>query len=138
MAGSMESIPPISSLPTSSRATQEAVLSLLFEPSPALNDLAVPLLAEKSYATYSEMIDSVGDALQELDAKGNLSQLEEILSSHPRLGEKKVESALSRAEQAAMINAGPVQGAEDTHKEAETLRQLNKQYEEQFPGLRYV
>lgn len=62
-----------------------------------------------------------------------------MLSSHPRLGEKKVDSAMSRMEQAAMLKAsgGNVED-EAKIKEAETLKELNRKYEEAFPGLRYV
>ena len=52
----------------------------------------------------------------------------EILSAHPRLGAKKVESAQSQAEQRSL-------GGKE---ERETLERLNEEYEEQFPGLRYV
>lgn len=57
-------------------------------------------------------------------------KLHGILGSHPRLGAKKVESAQSQAEQ-AQLNQG---GAE----EAEKLKALNDEYEQKFPGLRYV
>jgi 2-oxo-4-hydroxy-4-carboxy--5-ureidoimidazoline (OHCU) decarboxylase len=56
--------------------------------------------------------------------------LEAILGSHPRLGEKKVESAQSRSEQAQLHTGG--------EGEAETLARLNLDYERAFPGLRYV
>jgi len=56
--------------------------------------------------------------------------LDKILGAHPRLGEKKVDSAQSRAEQ-AQLNTG---GQEETAK----LLELNEKYEETFPGLRYV
>src|SRR5690606_9558018 len=49
-----------------------------------------------------------------------------ILGSHPRLGEKKLDSAQSAAEQAQLRTA------------AEQLAALNAEYEAQFPGLRYV
>lgn len=60
--------------------------------------------------------------------------LEGILGSHPRLGEsspaaKEHMSELSRKEQ-ANLNKG--------EGEAEKLRTLNREYEEKFPGLRYV
>src|ERR1700761_4293094 len=125
MAESIGKLPPASSLPACSRAVQEAVLALLFEPSPALNDSAVPLLSQKAYASYPDMIDAVGESLESLQSSGDLPKLEEILASHPRLGEKKVESALSRAEQAAMVTASTTQSGQDLEKEAEILRGLN-------------
>lgn len=62
--------------------------------------------------------------------------LEGILGSHPRLGEsspaaKEHMSELSRKEQ-ANLNKSEGEG------EAEKLRMLNREYEEKFPGLRYV
>lgn len=51
----------------------------------------------------------------------------EILSSHPRLGAPKVDSAQSAAEQAQL------QG-----DRVEELRALNGKYEAKFPGLRFV
>lgn len=56
--------------------------------------------------------------------------LDKILGAHPRLGEKKVDSAQSRAEQAQLNTGG--------QEEATKLRELNEKYEETFPGLRYV
>lgn len=54
-----------------------------------------------------------------------------VLGSHPRLGEKKIESAHSAAEQAN------IQKNSSTAEEEELAR-LNQLYEETFPGLRYV
>ena len=53
-----------------------------------------------------------------------------ILSSHPRLGAAKVESAQSAAEQAKLQ-----QGSEE---EGRLLAELNQEYERVFPGLRFV
>ena len=52
------------------------------------------------------------------------------MGAHPRLGEKKVDSEQSRAEQAQLNTGGEA--------EAEKLRALNEEYEKAFPGLRYV
>ena len=90
------------------------------------------------------MIGAVGDHFRRpADSKDeqNLVALEDILSSHPRLGEKKVDSAISRMEQQAMEKASAA-GQEGDGKsklqEQETLRKLNEEYEKTFPGLRYV
>lgn len=68
------------------------------------------------------------------DRKGEkgegLKKLNNVLAAHPRLGEKRVESKRSRAEQAQL------QGGGDT--EGEVLARWNGLYEERFPGLRYV
>ncbi|ODQ54321.1 hypothetical protein SAICODRAFT_29485 [Saitoella complicata NRRL Y-17804] len=52
-----------------------------------------------------------------------------ILSAHPRLGAKKVESTHSQSEQSS-LGGGP--------DETQALVQLNREYEDTFPGLRYV
>jgi 2-oxo-4-hydroxy-4-carboxy--5-ureidoimidazoline (OHCU) decarboxylase len=82
------------------------------------------------------MVAAVGATLKHLAQNNNLTTLDGILASHPRLGEKKVESALSRAEQAAMAKASA--GTGDARREQEILGELNAKYEETFPGLRYV
>ena len=69
------------------------------------------------------------------------ARLDAVLGAHPRLGAKKVESALSRAEQAQLQRGGGGGGGggeERAEKEKEELRRLNEEYEERFPGLRYV
>lgn len=58
-----------------------------------------------------------------------------ILGSHPRLGRAPVPetghmSELSKKEQ-AQLNTG-------AEEQAEKLRTLNAEYEERFPGLRFV
>jgi 2-oxo-4-hydroxy-4-carboxy--5-ureidoimidazoline (OHCU) decarboxylase len=68
--------------------------------------------------------------LQHSIATSDTEWLDKILAAHPRLGEKKVNSAQSRGEQAGLNTGG--------EEEAEQLRDLNREYEEKFPGLRYV
>jgi len=68
--------------------------------------------------------------LQRSNLESDHKWLEAILSAHPRLGEKKVESEQSRKEQ-AQLNQG---GSEEAGK----LAEFNRKYEERFPGLRYV
>ena len=79
------------------------------------------------------MIASVGVMLTEL-SKSHLASdtewLDKILSAHPRLGEKTVDSAQSRAEQAQLQTGA--------FEEWERLQALNQIYERTFPGLRYV
>lgn len=112
-----------------------SILDLLFEPSDELHALAIPTLQSITFATYPELIDTLRDQLLVI-AKTVHSDpaarrpLLSILGSHPRLGEKKVESAQSAAEQAQLRS-----GAES---EAEKLAVLNAEYEAKFPGLRYV
>ncbi|QDS76087.1 hypothetical protein FKW77_006163 [Venturia effusa] len=131
--------PDLSSLPDTQRA---AILDLLFEPSPTLHSLFLPLTGFQKFFSYNDLVAAIGaklSSLAESSKKDDLQELENVLSSHPRLGEKKVDSALSRMEQDAMIKASEG-GVEDEAKvrEAEMLRRLNREYEEAFPGLRYV
>jgi 2-oxo-4-hydroxy-4-carboxy--5-ureidoimidazoline (OHCU) decarboxylase len=97
-------------------------------------------LATTEFSSYDSLIIAVGTELQCLETSDNpedLESLADILSSHPRLGEKKVDSALSRAEQAAMAKASTSSDASKEDEQA-TLRNLNNEYEKTFPGLRYV
>lgn len=107
------------------------MLDLLFEPSPPLHELALPILRKTEFPTYNALFSTIRKELSALAAsEDKIPQLSEILCSHPRLGEKKVDSEQSRAEQAQLQK-----GAES---EKEKLAALNKEYEEKFPGLRYV
>ncbi|KAJ4315769.1 hypothetical protein N0V94_005788 [Neodidymelliopsis sp. IMI 364377] len=129
----MTSLPSISTLPHASDAELTQVLDLLFEPSPPLNALTLPVLRSTTFPSYDVSIIAVNAQLKALassDSPENVNKLSEILCSHPRLGEKKVESEQSRKEQAQLQ-----QGAEE---EKEKLAALNREYEDKFPGLRYV
>nr|OQO27394.1 hypothetical protein B0A51_05030 [Rachicladosporium sp. CCFEE 5018] len=119
----------VSSLSTEERAN---VLDLLFEPSTQLHTLSVPLLQSETFSTYPDLIAAVGaqlSALADSPSTSDAKWLEDILSSHPRLGATKVESEQSAAEQAQL------KGSEE---EAAALHKLNEEYEVKFPGLRYV
>lgn len=58
-----------------------------------------------------------------------------ILGSHPRLGRPKTAAAENLSELSKKEQANLNTGAEE---QAETLRLLNAEYEEKFPGLRFV
>lgn len=91
------------------------------------------LLHTTTFESYNDLIASVGTQLIDLSEStlpSDREWLDKILGSHPRLGEKKVESVQSQAEQ-AQLNTGPTE-------EAEKLKALNEEYEKTFPGLRYV
>ena len=125
------SLPSISSLPFLSVSAQISVLSALFEPSTGLQSLALPLLSDR-FDSYADLIAAVGGqltSLAESAAPSDARSLDSILNAHPRLGEKKLESVRSSAEQASLTETpdGPA-----------TLRELNERYERTFPGLRYV
>ena len=126
-------LPPISSIPTLTTTERAAILDMLFEPCTALHTLSVEHLHEETFESYNALIASIGKQLTELQHSISTSDtewLDKILAAHPRLGEKKVDSAQSRGEQAGLNTDG--------EEETEQLRELNKEYEEKFPGLRYV
>jgi hypothetical protein len=78
------------------------MLDLLFEPSPPLHALTLPVLRSTTFPSYDVLIIAVGAQLSALANSNEADQLEkltEILASHPRLGEKKVDSEQSRKEQ---------------------------------------
>jgi 2-oxo-4-hydroxy-4-carboxy--5-ureidoimidazoline (OHCU) decarboxylase len=124
----MTSLPPISTLPHSPDTTLTTVLDLLFEPSPPLHALTLPVLRSTTFPSYDVLITAVHAQLTAL-AASDIATLSQILCSHPRLGEKKVDSEQSRKEQARL------QGGEE---EGRKLASLNEEYEAKFPGLRYV
>ena len=68
--------------------------------------------------------------LAESKSASEAEQLDKILSAHPRLGETKVDSAQSRAEQAQLQT--------DISGQQDRLQALNRVYERTFPGLRYM
>ena len=118
------------------------LLDTLFEPSPELQSLMGAALTNQSFNSYEGLIEDVGKHLSTLstsDSPDNGDFLKRILGSHPRLGEsspvaKAEMSQLSRREQ-ANLNSGSGTQAEEL---AARLRALNREYEETFPGLRYV
>jgi len=126
-------LPPISEVPNLSTEERAAILDQLFEPCTQLHTLSVSFLASKPFPSYDDLVASIGVQLTELSESTSTSDtawLESILSAHPRLGEKKVDSEQSRAEQ-AQLNTGD-------EAEAQKLQALNAEYERTFPGLRYV
>ncbi|ESZ95263.1 hypothetical protein SBOR_4375 [Sclerotinia borealis F-4128] len=129
----MYPIPPIARVPSLSTIERSSILDALFEPCTAFHTLSMDLLHTKTFESYNDLISSVGVQLIELSESplpSDREWLDKILGSHPRLGEKKVDSLQSIAEQ-AQLNTGPTE-------EAEKLMALNEEYEKTFPGLRYV
>jgi 2-oxo-4-hydroxy-4-carboxy--5-ureidoimidazoline (OHCU) decarboxylase len=136
-------LPEISKVPSLTTVHRAAILDTLFEPSTQLHTLSVSFIAENRFDSYPALIAAVGKQLTELSAgelESDQKWLEAILGSHPRLGEKKVDSDLSRKEQEAMKAAEGDSKAEsgDGPSLEERLKDLNEKYEERFPGLRYV
>lgn len=129
----MTSLPPIQSLAHSPDSTLTSTLDTLFEPSPPLHTLSLPILRSTTFPSYAVLITAINAQLTALAAseqEEDIQKLSEILCSHPRLGEKKVDSEQSRKEQAQLQQGGD--------EEKEKLASLNREYEERFPGLRYV
>ncbi|KAI9872148.1 MAG: hypothetical protein M1830_002021 [Pleopsidium flavum] len=125
-------LPTVHTIPTLSTIERAKLLDTLFEPCVPLHTLSVSLLHEKSFSSYDDLIASVGVQLTELAESSSTSDttwLLAILSAHPRLGDKKVDSAQSVEEQ-AQLNTGGTEEVED-------LNATNMQYEEAF-GFRYV
>lgn len=128
----MPSLPPIEQVPELSTEERAQILDVLFEPCRQLHTLSVESLKENTYASYDELIGDVGRQLQVLynsELASDEKWLVEILAAHPRLGEKKVDSEQSRAEQAQL---------QGSSTEAQRLAASNESYEKAFPGLRYV
>lgn len=134
----MTDLPELSSLPQLPQGQQFQVLDTLFEPSPELHTLMAPVLANQTFSSYNGLIDAVGGRMSALSAPNSPKDrdiLFGILGSHPRLGRAPVPVAghmsdLSKKEQ-EQLNTG-------AEEQAETLRGLNAEYEERFPGLRFV
>ncbi|OBT42729.1 hypothetical protein VE00_07222 [Pseudogymnoascus sp. WSF 3629] len=127
----MSPLPPATTLPSLPPSDQTHILDLLFEPSPPLHELSLPLFTRpvSSYPALIAAIRSQLTALSTSSSPTDAKQLDEILGAHPRLGAKKMDSAQSAAEQ-AQLGGG--------EEEAQQLAALNEEYEAKFPGLRYV
>jgi len=126
-------LPPISTLRTLSSPELAAILDHLFEPCVPLHTLSVQLLRDETFSSYDDCITSIGLQLTDLAESASTSDtqwVESILGAHPRLGEKKIDSQQSQAEQAQLASKNQV-GQDE-------LAELNASYEETFPGLRYV
>ena len=126
----LQQLPPIGDLHSYGDLAQTKVLDLLFERSPAIHSSLIPVVRTAEYASYPEFIDACQIQLLSLAASSTADTTDptllSVLGSHPRLGEKKVDSAQSAAEQANLGGEG------------EELAKLNREYEDKFPGLRYV
>lgn len=125
-------LPSISVVPSLSTVDRAAILDHLFEPCTSLHTLSVSLLRETSFDSYDDLISGIGRQLAQLAGSASTSDakwLESILAAHPRLGQGNIDSAQSRAEQAQL---------KSNAYEAEALAKLNTEYEQTFPGLRYV
>jgi 2-oxo-4-hydroxy-4-carboxy--5-ureidoimidazoline (OHCU) decarboxylase len=140
-SSSNPALPPISSFSSLPVDKRIQALDTLFEPSPELHKLMTPVLENQSFSSYDSLVDAVGgrlSALSPANSPQDKQVLYGILGSHPRLGASSAAaqahlSELSRQEQ-ANINAGSDQAQE----QAARLSALNREYEDKYPGLRYV
>lgn len=127
-------LPPSSSLGSLPRDQQDEALGHLFEPCSTLNQIIVDqVLPKQQFGSYKELIEGVREELLSiLKVNEEDERVSKIIAAHPRLGApKNVKlSAHSEAEQAKLQ-----EGSQET---AEKLKKLNTEYEEAFPGLRYV
>ncbi|KAM3528785.1 hypothetical protein MY4038_005725 [Beauveria bassiana] len=123
-------LPNIKDLRSLSDARKSAALDLLFEPSPEIHKALIPVIDSQHHTSYDKLIESCRKTFLSMAPKSTAAKPDQdllsILGSHPRLGAKKVESAQSVAEQARLGG------------ESKVLARLNREYEERFPGLRYV
>lgn len=126
----LEHLPHIANLHSYGDLSQAELLDYLFEPSPEIHSTLLPIIRTAQYTTYPDLIDACQIRLLSLAASSTTANpnpsLLSVLGSHPRLGQKKVDSAQSAAEQAQLQGEG------------EELAKLNQEYEAKFPGLRYV
>lgn len=130
----MSPLPCISSVPSLSTERRASILDSLFEPCAQLHTLSVAVLHDEIQPDYSCLILAIGDQLTSLLHSSSTSDsdwLNAILSAHPRLGDEKIDSELSRQEQTQLQQG-------DGAEESEGLADLNRKYEDTFPGLKYV
>lgn len=131
----MYQLPSPKDLASLSSEQKVEVLDHLFEPCPTLAEFLLPQAFSRSYSSYKEFIESCRahliEYLAEEEKKQALSPaISRIISAHPRLGPSKDKlSSHSSAEQKSLSGSA---------EEAAKLAQLNEQYEQTFPGLRYV
>jgi 2-oxo-4-hydroxy-4-carboxy--5-ureidoimidazoline (OHCU) decarboxylase len=127
----MSSLPPFESFRHGTKQTQDHVLEFLFEKSDALNSLIHSRVLPSHPTDYISLVQRTRNALGDLSVTNPSDpNIPLIIAAHPRLGASKVESASSQKEQESLKAAN--------EQEAHQLKELNQQYEQVFPGLRYV
>jgi 2-oxo-4-hydroxy-4-carboxy--5-ureidoimidazoline (OHCU) decarboxylase len=129
MALPIDVLPHPGVLSSCSTFTQCYILDNLFERSEAIHAELLPLMRSTAWASYEHFVDGCRATLHSLArSDANRQQLLAILGSHPRLASKEpIESAHSQSEQASL-----------QRQDREYMTRLNEQYEQTFPGLRYV
>ena len=126
-------LPPAERLGTLTAEELHQLLDVLFEPSPELHAVSSSLLDDQRVFGYDNLLEKLylilNDLLESEDVN-NTVRLDRILQAHPRLGEKKIESAQSQAEQAQLRSSDD--------ESSEELSAMNARYEDTFDGLKYV
>ncbi|CEP62535.1 2-oxo-4-hydroxy-4-carboxy-5-ureidoimidazoline decarboxylase LALA0_S05e07800g [Lachancea lanzarotensis] len=118
---------------------QSQTLETLFERSKSLEKMTIanPSFARDRSSNYVELVEKIRAKLLELCSQAEASReakadVSDVIAAHPRLGQPRVVlSAHSAIEQRNLGNS-------DSPEIKETLQRLNKQYEAQYPGLRFV
>ncbi|KAI1419172.1 Oxo-4-hydroxy-4-carboxy-5-ureidoimidazoline decarboxylase [Xylaria sp. FL1777] len=161
------SLPPISSLPTADEETIKFALNTLFEPSPDIHAIAIPVIRQRNrilanpgltaelpgpssplssptvpddtpFTSYVSLIQHIGGLLHQLAISSSSP-----LSSPP--AREKLHGILgshprlgTKKVDSAQSRAEQAQLNTGATDEVERLAALNRKYEERFPGLRYV
>lgn len=116
-----------------SKEEQVELLNNLFEPHPAIHSYLTPYLFtdKNTFTSYDQFTALARSKLLELDPNASITQ--EIISAHPRLGIPAALSSHSDSEQKTIF--GSDKKVDDIVSQ---FIALNKSYEDNFPGLRYV
>lgn len=162
------SLPPISSLPTADENTIKSVLDALFEPSPEIHAIAIPVIQKTGrisanpglsadlppplpssatipddtpFTSYASLIHHIGTLLHQLA----ISSASSSPSSSSSTSRDKLHGILgshprlgAKKVESAQSRAEQAQLNTGAADEAERLAALNSEYEARFPGLRYV
>ncbi|KAG5358902.1 putative allantoinase 1 [Yarrowia sp. E02] len=128
----MYKLPAIETVPDLSLEQQELLLDHLFEPCATLKKIVTEKVIKQKCQSYNELIENVRKELVELLSACDDSdpRINKIIGAHPRLGAQKVDSSHSQEEQKSLQAASAEEG--------QKLLELNRKYEETFPGLIYV
>lgn len=124
------SLPDPSSLSSLDKESKVELLNNLFEKHSEIHDLLIPKLFNRNYESYNEFIETSRKIFLALNPNNSVTQ--GIIAAHPRLGVPAKLSSHSNSEQKSIYNNT------DADKVINQFIKLNDEYEEKFPGLRYV
>lgn len=125
-------LPSIQTLKQLPQSDQKYILDQLFEPCDTLSNFIFIKVFPQQFTTYLEFINFVRKELINLLKENELNPIiNEIISTHPRLGEpKKEQLSIHSSNEQKNLNSDP-----DIILK---LKEMNELYENKFPGLRYV